>query len=121
MDSPLSKKARNVKVHSPALVNGETSQLDFSQLAHKALNIVLQHIMVPHLGWYPETCSHHIQRLWREIEGEIAGSSYQLPRDCGKDELENKKRIVVDELQESLRSISNQSLLDRLVLQKVSE
>jgi hypothetical protein len=33
----------------------------------EALHIVLQHCMLPNLGWYPNACEQHIHTLRKEI------------------------------------------------------
>jgi uncharacterized membrane protein YcgQ (UPF0703/DUF1980 family) len=33
----------------------------------QALHIVLQHCMLPNLGWYPDACENHIRTLREEI------------------------------------------------------
>jgi hypothetical protein len=38
-----------------------------STLTSQALHIVLQHCMLPNLGWYPHACERHVLTLREEI------------------------------------------------------
>lgn len=130
-DDDNSRQMNNIDEPTVAANGGQRSVLHDARsvLVYKALNIVLQHVMIPNLGWYPQSCLFHIEKLTaatQQIHTEDTKASltdHPAPiveasaNVCQENTV--KKADIAKQLIKSLNNFSNEELLNRLACKQV--
>ncbi len=93
-----------------SLSSGCHSHLSQSSLAVQALKIVLQHCMVPDLGWYEFGCERQVAVLWESISHAMEKEGMDPTDESSCEGLGRKYIAKIEELE-----LTNDDLFDHKV------